>query len=85
MGYKVLAPCTVRSADSLSAVHYREVGVVIDVPHAEDVEPLVAGGFIEKVADESKAGEEPKPAEPEGDSPLAATQRAAGRARTQAT
>lgn len=55
MGYKVLAPCTVRSADSKSAVHYRQVGDIVEVPHKADADLLVQGRFLEQVKDEPES------------------------------
>lgn len=51
MGYKVLAPCIVAKDGGKSATHYRTVGDVIEVERKADADALVAGGFLEAVAD----------------------------------
>lgn len=59
--YKVLAPCAVRQDHGKSAVHYRQVGQVVDVQEEADAELLVRGGFLEPLADDGDAPKTGKP------------------------
>jgi hypothetical protein len=60
MSYRVLAPCVVRQDGGKSAVHYRQVGGVIEVDEKADADALVAGGFLEELK-ESRSTPKSKP------------------------
>jgi hypothetical protein len=68
--YKVLAPCVVRQDGGKSAVHYRQIGGVIDVEDQADADLLVAGRFLEPIEDDGDAPEPEHPPTPPADSPV---------------
>jgi hypothetical protein len=66
--YKVLSPCAITSADGESTVLEREFGKEVVVPNKDQADALVAGGFLEPVA-ESRVDEVPDTAVRSGETP----------------